>query len=177
VFRQPYVFLTLLSCFTDERSAELDGLSDAPGKHVFQSTVLGQMGPYIKQPSHSILTSMGPHVALLALDCRAERKKDQVCSPVQYDRVFQRIRALPPIVEHLVILLGIPIAYPRMVFLETALESKLNPFVALGRNGSMGLSGFVNKFNADAELLDDLNDHWTARMHKVCTFLLWKNGR
>jgi len=43
-----------------------------------------------------------------------------------------------------------------MVFLETALESKYNPLVALGRNGSMGLSGFVNKFNAEAELLDDL---------------------
>ncbi|GJJ11970.1 hypothetical protein Clacol_006208 [Clathrus columnatus] len=24
----------------------------------------------------------------------------------------------------------------------------------------------VNKFNADAELLDDLNDHWTAKSHK-----------
>ena len=47
-------------------------------------------------------------------------------------------------------------AYPRMVFLETALDSKLNPLVALGRSGSLGLSGFVNKFNADAELLDDL---------------------
>ena len=43
-----------------------------------------------------------------------------------------------------------------MNFLENALESKYNPLVALGRNGSMGLSGFVNKFNADAELLDDL---------------------
>ncbi len=43
-----------------------------------------------------------------------------------------------------------------MVFLETALESKLNPLTVLGRNGQMGLSGFVNKFNADAELLDDL---------------------
>ena len=41
-----------------------------------------------------------------------------------------------------------------MVFLETALESKLNPLVALGRSGF--LSGFVNKYNADAELLDDL---------------------
>ena len=43
-----------------------------------------------------------------------------------------------------------------MVFLEAALESKYNPLVALGRNGSLGLSGFVNKFNAEAELLDDL---------------------
>jgi hypothetical protein len=43
-----------------------------------------------------------------------------------------------------------------MVFLESALDSKLNPFIALGRSGTMGFGGFVNKFNADAELLDDL---------------------
>ena len=40
-----------------------------------------------------------------------------------------------------------------MVFLETALDSKLNPLVALGRSGSLGLSGFVNKFNADGKSL------------------------
>jgi hypothetical protein len=52
---------------------------------------------------------------------------------------------------------GIPIAYPRMVFLENALSSKLNPFLTLARTGSFrGLKGFVNKFNGDAELLDDL---------------------
>lgn len=43
-----------------------------------------------------------------------------------------------------------------MVFLETALESKFNPLVALGRSGAMGFAGLVNKFNAEAELLDDL---------------------
>jgi hypothetical protein len=69
------------------------------------------------------------------------------------------------------------------VFLETALESKFNPLVVLGRNGSLGLSGVVNQFNDDAELLDDLvndfccqvnvnlyllqNDHWTSKSHKV----------
>jgi len=51
---------------------------------------------------------------------------------------------------------GIPIAYPRMTFLETALSSKLNPLVALGRSGAFGLRGFVNHFNGDADLLDDL---------------------
>lgn len=51
---------------------------------------------------------------------------------------------------------GVPIAYPRMVFLESALDSKFNPLVHLGRKGAFGLSGFVNKFNAEAELLDDL---------------------
>lgn len=43
-----------------------------------------------------------------------------------------------------------------MVFLETALESSWNPLVALGKSGSLGLSSFVNKFNSEAELLDDL---------------------
>lgn len=70
--------------------------------------------------------------------------------------MFDRLNNLPAGVEHVIVQLGIPIAYPRMNFLENALESKYNPLVALGRNGSMGLSGFVNKFNADAELLDDL---------------------
>lgn len=50
---------------------------------------------------------------------------------------------------------GIPIAYPRMVFLENTLDSKLNPLTALGRSTGV-LSGFVNKFNAEPELLDDL---------------------
>jgi hypothetical protein len=43
-----------------------------------------------------------------------------------------------------------------MVMLEKALGSKFNPLVALGKAGMLGLSGFVNKFNSEAELLDDL---------------------
>ncbi|KXN82589.1 hypothetical protein AN958_02440 [Leucoagaricus sp. SymC.cos] len=167
VFRQigarGYFFFLLFQCFINP---EFDGLSDAPGKHVYKSLIIGKEGPYIPLPSHSFLVNMGPQTALLMLDCRAERRKDRICSSFEYDRVFQQLRLLPPTVEHLVVMVGIPIAYPRMVFLESALESKFNPLVALGRNGSLGLSGFVNKFNADAELLDDLNDHWTARSHK-----------
>ena len=41
-----------------------------------------------------------------------------------------------------------------MNFMETFLGSKLNPLVVMGKRGS--LKGFVNKFNAEAELLDDL---------------------
>jgi hypothetical protein len=53
--------------------------------------------------------------------------------------------------------LGIPIAYPRLVFLEKMLGSNLNPLVALGKAGkAAGFKGFFNKFNQDAELLDDL---------------------
>lgn len=158
-----YFFFLLFQCFIN---VDVDGIQDKPDQHVYKSLIIGNPGPFISFRSHSFLTYMGPQQALLLLDCRAERKKDQVCSPAQYEKVFQKIRALPPSVEHLVVQLGIPIAYPRMVFLETALESKFNPLVALGRTGSLGLSGFVNKFNDEAELLDDLNDHWTARHHK-----------
>jgi hypothetical protein len=47
---------------------------------------------------------------------------------------------------------GTPVAYPRLVIWENALSSKSSPFVASMRN----VPGFVNKFNGDAELLDDL---------------------
>ncbi|KAI0691176.1 hypothetical protein BC835DRAFT_1407314 [Cytidiella melzeri] len=156
-----YFFFLLFQCFIN---VETDGLD--VWRHPFRSLIIGGPGPFIPFPSHSFLSYLGPQVYILLLDCRAERKKSQVCSDQEYKAVFDRLSRLPQNVEHVVIQIGIPIAYPRMVFLETALESKLNPLVALGRAGSMGLSGFVNKFNADAELLDDLNDHWTAKSHK-----------
>ncbi|QRW27563.1 adenylyl cyclase-associated protein 1 [Rhizoctonia solani] len=118
------------------------------------------------EPIHSNQQSSEETMRMLLLDCRAERKKELVCSQITYDRIFWHLHQLPQQVEHVIIQLGIPIAYPRMNFLETALESKLNPFTALAQKGSLGLSGFVNKFNKDPELLDDLNDHWTAKSHK-----------
>ncbi|KII89007.1 hypothetical protein PLICRDRAFT_53502 [Plicaturopsis crispa FD-325 SS-3] len=156
-----YFYFLLFQCFIN---VEVDGLDDK--RHCNKSLIIGSDGPYVPFPSHSFLASLGPQTAILLLDCRAERRKDQVCSPAEYQKVFERLSLLPPGVEHLVVQIGIPIAYPRMVFLESALESKFNPLVALGRSGSLGLAGFVNKFNAEAELLDDLNDHWTAKSHK-----------
>lgn len=37
---------------------------------------------------------------------RAERKKEQVCSPLQYEKVFKRLKQLPETVEHIVVQLG-----------------------------------------------------------------------
>ncbi|KAG0705021.1 hypothetical protein DFH29DRAFT_908455 [Suillus ampliporus] len=158
-----YFFYLLFQCFIHPH---YDGLDDTTGKHMFKSIIFGAQGPYVGLPSHSFLSYLGPDVQILMLDCRAERKRSQVCSEFQYKKAFERIRHLPSGVKHLVVQLGIPIAYPRMVFLETALDSRFNPLTALGRSGTTGFSGFVNKFNADAELLDDLNDHWTAKSHK-----------
>ncbi|KAJ7685037.1 hypothetical protein DFH06DRAFT_969067 [Mycena polygramma] len=159
-----YFFFLLFQCFIN---IDVDGVDDRPGKHWNRSAIIGPSnGPYIPFPSHSFLGYMGPQTYILMLDCRAERKKDQVCSQGQYQKVFERLSKLPSGVQHLCVQIGIPIAYPRLVFMEKALESKFNPLVALGKSGSLGLSSFVNKFNAEAELLDDLNDHWTSRSHK-----------
>ncbi|KAI6103548.1 hypothetical protein F5141DRAFT_1189861 [Pisolithus sp. B1] len=158
-----YFFFLLFQCFINPY---LDGLDDRPGRHPFKSLILGFQGPFVGLPSHSFLAPLGPNVHILMLDCRAERRKDRVCSDAQYRKMYDHIKQLPSSVEHLIVQLGIPIAYPRLVFLETALDSKLNPLIALGRNRTFGLSGLVNKFNSEAELLDDLNDHWTAKVHK-----------
>ena len=66
-----------------------------------------------------------------------------------------------------------------MVFLESALDSKFNPLVHLGRRGTFGLSGFVNKFNAEAELLDDLVScvHSVALWTRLIKFLRMITGR
>ena len=46
----------------------VDGTDDQ--SHVFQSVIIGDQGPYIPFPSHSILTPFGPTAWMLMLDCR-----------------------------------------------------------------------------------------------------------
>lgn len=82
---------------------------------------------------------------MLLLDCRTERKLNQIVSKYTYEKVFAQLRQLPSQVQHLVVLLGVPIAYPRMVMIEGILTSKLNPITFLGRKGVPGFSGLVNK--------------------------------
>ncbi|KAG8782803.1 hypothetical protein FRC15_006245 [Serendipita sp. 397] len=158
-----YHYFLLFQCFVVDG---VDGIDPNPGRHKMLSTLIGGAGAWIPYPSHSILTYMGPQTWMIMLDCRAERTLNRVCSEATYRRMFDRLWELPASVKHIVVQLGIPIAYPRMNFLETALESSFNPFVALGKKNKMGMGTLVNKFNMDAELLDDLMDHWTAKNHK-----------
>lgn len=89
-------------------------------------------------------------------------------SEASYGLVFDRCRR--EIVEgdtrHLIVLLGVPIAYPRLVWLENLLTSKvMDPVKAVGRIGVLG--NLLNKFDGRVEILDDLDDHWTASHHKA----------
>ncbi|MCJ1311100.1 hypothetical protein MMC25_004770 [Agyrium rufum] len=124
-------------------------------------------GPYINEYSRSIFLSMGKNVAFLGLDCRTERMRDEILSEASYDLIFDRCKReiISGETKHLIVLLGVPIAYPRLVWLENVLTSRImDPIKALGRAGMLG--GFVNKFDGGVEILDDLDDHWTAKNHK-----------
>lgn len=138
--------------------------------------ILGsEPGAYIKEKSHSIWTKLGPNMALLGLDCRTERKLKQVISWDTYNLLFQRVFKeiessqghANQRINHLLVMLGIPIAYPRLVWLEWLFSSKLlAPLKYLSKKDIIG-HGLINDFNGDVELLDDLNDHWCARYHKA----------
>lgn len=41
----------------------------------------------------------------------------------------------------------------------------MNPVKALSRTGMLG-KGLLNRLDGGVEILDDLDDHWTARHHK-----------
>ncbi|RPA96163.1 hypothetical protein L873DRAFT_1695539 [Choiromyces venosus 120613-1] len=133
------------------------------------SWVLGcAPGPYITELSRSCFMFLGRKVAFLGLDCRTERMRDLVLSAESYTLVFDRLtkEVVAGETKHLIVLLGVPIAYPRLVWLENIMTSRLmDPLKALGRMGYLG--GFLNNFDGGVELLDDLDDHWTAKNHKA----------
>jgi hypothetical protein len=106
----------------------------------------------------------------LSASCNAfanDGQRDQILTDESYDIVFDRCRReiIEGDVKHLIVLLGVPIAYPRLVWLENVLTSRaMDPIKAIGRMGMLG--GFLNKFDGGVEILDDLDDHWTAKNHK-----------
>lgn len=128
-----------------------------------------QLGPYIKQHSHSVYARLGSSVAFYGLDCRTERKRDQVVTPASYKQMFDRIRKevrdSNGEIEHLLLMLGVPFAYPRLVWLESLLSSSMmKPIKKLAKHGMFG--GVLNQFDGSIEVLDDLDDHWCAKHHK-----------
>lgn len=126
-------------------------------------------GPFIKQPNHSIFMRLGQEISLLGLDCRTERKLTSIISDTTYKTVFSRLEAeikASPETKHLLVMLGVPIMYPRLVWLEKILTLKLlRPIRGLAARGVMA-KGLVNEFDGGVEVLDDLNDHWCSKHHK-----------
>ncbi|KAE9368536.1 hypothetical protein N431DRAFT_382056 [Stipitochalara longipes BDJ] len=140
------------------------------GEETEPTWVLGtQPGPYIKELSRSTFTHLGRSIAFLGLDCRTERMNDEIVSAETYHKVFARLgkEIIKGETKHLIVLVGIPVAYPRMVWLENLLTSRaMEPIKMLGRAGLLG-RGLLNHMDGGVEILDDLDDHWTAKHHKA----------
>ncbi|KFY24882.1 hypothetical protein V493_04964 [Pseudogymnoascus sp. VKM F-4281 (FW-2241)] len=138
------------------------------GEDTEPSWLLGDTpGPYIKEHSRSVFMSMGAGISFLGMDCRTERGREDVLSEETYHKIMDRCHDEIVLGEtkHLIVLIGVPIAYPRLVWLENILTSRImDPVKALGRAGVF--SNLLNQFDGGVEILDDLDDHWTAKSHK-----------
>lgn len=138
--------------------------------HEDPSFIIGSKpGPYVEEPSRSIYCQLGARIAFAAIDARTERTRHQINYPETYGLIFQRLEGAfqaNPNLKHLILLLGVPIAYPRLQWLENILNSPIiGPIRFL--NKRFGLAGgFFNQFDGNVDLLDDLDDHYTARQHK-----------
>jgi hypothetical protein len=85
------------------------------------SWVLGSSpGPYINELSRSLFMFLGSGMALLAVDARTERTEYDVLRNGTWQKILDRLYAeiTKGKAEHLLVLLGVPIAYPRLVWLE-----------------------------------------------------------
>ncbi|KAJ5212669.1 uncharacterized protein N7498_004315 [Penicillium cinerascens] len=135
------------------------------------SWIIGKRpGPYVEECSRSLYMRFGKRIAFVGLDARTERTRHQVNYLDTYDIIFDRLKneieAANGDIKHLVVLLGVPIAYPRLAWLENILTS---PVIAPIRllNKRFGVAGgLFNEFDGNVDLLDDLDDHYTAHQHK-----------
>ncbi|KJZ72614.1 hypothetical protein HIM_07973 [Hirsutella minnesotensis 3608] len=140
-----------------------------------QQYIVGkEPGPYVAEHSYNIYSRLGARIALVGIDARTERTRHQVNYPETYELIFERLRTelreavvTSRPIKHLILLLGIPIAYPRLTWLENVFRSPImGPIKFLNRRFGLG-GGFFNHFDGSVDLLDDLDDHYTARTHKV----------
>jgi hypothetical protein len=127
-------------------------------------------GPYVEEISRSLYMRLGRRIAFVGIDARTERTRHQVNYPETYDAIFSRLdqemATAHGEIKHLILLLGVPIAYPRLAWLENFLTSPLIAPIRL-LNKRFGVAGgLFNKFDGQIDLLDDLDDHYTARHHK-----------
>ncbi|KAL3489634.1 hypothetical protein BJX62DRAFT_151643 [Aspergillus germanicus] len=124
------------------------------------SWLLGaEPGPYINQRSRHLFMSLGDGITFLGIDCRTERMSDEILSEHTYDLIWDRCHReiARGETKHLIVLLSIPVAYPRVAMVKNILNSRRS----LGKAGLFG--GLVNRHGARIEIYDD---HWTAKHHK-----------
>eukprot|EP00835_Amoeboradix_gromovi_P002861 NODE_172_length_15988_cov_0.603940.p1 type:complete len:508 gc:universal NODE_172_length_15988_cov_0.603940:5270-6793(+) len=138
-----------------------------------QSTEMARAEGYFGEHGNSFIRHLGDKQAVLLVDTRRERTKDTVCSSSSWRKIWDALDNIPPSVQHLFVLLPVPIVYPRLKATEKGLA-----LLSKGINGVGAIRAFTKQFQkkgvftamiskfGEPELLDDLCDHWTAKEHK-----------
>ncbi|KAJ6051151.1 hypothetical protein N7460_001685 [Penicillium canescens] len=113
-------------------------------------------GPYIEQRSRNLFMSLGRGVAFLGLDCRTERRSNEVLSEETCDLLWDRCHReiMKGETKHLIVLSSVPVAYPRVAMLKSYMNSRKS----LGKSGVLG--GLVNRSGGNVEVFDD---HWAGK--------------
>ncbi|PVU93087.1 hypothetical protein BB559_003447 [Furculomyces boomerangus] len=127
---------------------------------------LSRQHGYFGYQGYSWLKQFGPNTAILGTDTRFERTMEYVISPETTNVTMHKLHNLPVTVKHLQVITGVPVAYPRLTIVEGAFtfltKSKATKLSIFQKDGAF--SSICNAFG-EPELLDDLNDHWTADIH------------
>ncbi|EFJ41758.1 hypothetical protein VOLCADRAFT_121617 [Volvox carteri f. nagariensis] len=114
---------------------------------------------------------LGNTTAVVGLDSRGERTREQIIRPASWAAFADQVVKLPAGVRHVVAVATVPLVYPTVPGIEEAM-------MALAGTGLMvsaltaflqktGLSSQIYSHFGEPELLDDLLDHWSARSHEM----------
>jgi hypothetical protein len=88
----------------------------------------------------SYIKYFGSTTAIVGLDTRSQRDKLRIVSQQSYDVIFNNLRMMPPTITHCVVMLSIPIIYPRLETVEKALTG-----VAVAKKGVNGAFNLLGK--------------------------------
>ncbi|KXZ50228.1 hypothetical protein GPECTOR_17g865 [Gonium pectorale] len=106
---------------------------------------------------------LGGRTAIVACDQREKRMPDQVLPLEHYMRFSLLCTQLPKGIEHVVFVSTVPVVYPHIRGARSVLRISSNNVVA-GLLAKLGKSP-MNIFG-EPELMDDLDDHWSADSHE-----------
>ncbi|KAF1949594.1 hypothetical protein CC80DRAFT_484076 [Byssothecium circinans] len=83
---------------------------------------------------------LGPCVVVVGPDCRSERNPHQVMAGPTYQGIFPKIATLPPSVQHCIMMIPVPVIYPRLESVEHLANS-----MATGKKAVTGTFNMLGK--------------------------------
>ena len=83
---------------------------------------------------------LGPAVAVVGPDTRSERTGNQVMAGPTYQGLFPKIALLPPSIQHCLLMIAVPLVYPRLEAAESIAHT-----VATGKKAVTGAYNVLGK--------------------------------